>query len=67
MRHRAEGVEILKHSRSNNWPKNSHFPHAGRKEENEASVSGLFSIRDNMAIQSLFLTSQSSYQARPPQ
>lgn len=74
-RQRVEGVEILKHSRSNNWSKNSHFLHEGRKEENEASVSArfyllnlcLFSIWDNMAIQSLFLTSRSGYQARPPQ
>lgn len=41
-RQRAEGAEILKHSRSNNGPKNSHFLHEGKKEENEASVSAGF-------------------------
>lgn len=58
-RQRAEGVEILEHSRSNNWSKNSHFLYEGRREENEASVSAsfyllnlcLFSIWDNMVIQ----------------
>lgn len=72
---RAEGVETLEHSISNNWSKNSHFLHEGRKEENGASVSAevyllnscLFSMWDNTAIQSLFLTSQSGYQARTPQ
>jgi len=74
-RERAEGGETLKHSRSNNWSKNSHFLHEGKKEENEASVSArfyllnlcLFSIRDSTAIQSLFSSSQPAYQARPPQ
>lgn len=52
-----------------------HFLHEGRKEENEASVSArfyllnlcLFSNWHTMAIQFLFLTSQSGYEARPPQ